>query len=128
VACLVEENPWEGLGVDKALKGFLDEVRRVARLAFPRATLDYTIVRLTHFSLRITINEETFVDVYFNEETQRTDYALIHKGERVYGVDNLKGWHYHPFQVVEQHLPCPEPSVQAVFEKMRGIVEALGVG
>ena len=109
----------------KTLKGFLDEVMRAARSAFPNAAFDYTIVRLTHLRLRITINEETFVDVYFNEETQRTDYALIHKGERVYGVDNLKGWHYHPFQAVEQHLPCPEPSVQEVFEKMKGIVQAL---
>jgi hypothetical protein len=111
--------------VNKTLRGFLDELRRVARLVFPKAALDYTILRLTHLSLRITLNEETLVDVYFNEETQRTDYALIHKGERVYGVDNLKGWHYHPFQAVEQHLPCPEPSVQEVFEKMKVIVEAL---
>ena len=109
----------------KTLEGFLDEVRTAARLAFSKAALDYTIVRLTHLSLRIIINEETFVDVYFNEETQRTDYALIHKGERVYGVDNLKGWHCHPFQAVEQHLPCPEPSVQEVFEKVKAIVEAL---
>lgn len=111
--------------MNKTLEGFLGEVRKAARLVFPEAALDYTIVRLTHLGFRIIINKETFVDVYFNEETQRTDYALIHKGERVYGVDNLKGWHYHPFQAVERHLPCPEPSVQEVFEKMRGIVEAL---
>jgi len=111
--------------VAKTLKGFLDEVRGAAQSAFPKAAFDYTIVRLTHLSLRISIDKETFVDVYFNEETQRTDYALIHKGERVYGMDNLKGWHYHPFRAVEQHLPCPEPSVQEVFEKMKGIVRAL---
>jgi len=46
-------------------------------------------------------------------------------GERVYGVDNLRSWHYHPFQAVEQHLPCPEPSVDEVFEKIKGIVRAL---
>ena len=109
----------------RTLKGFLDEVRRAAQSAFPKAAFDYTIVRLTHLSLRITINKETFVDVYFNEETQRTDYALIYKGERIYGVDNLKGWHCHPVQAVEQHLPCPEPSVQEVFEKMKVIVEVL---
>jgi hypothetical protein len=111
--------------VNKTLRGFLDELRRVARLVFPKAALDYNIVRLTHLSLRVTISEETFVDVYFNEETHRTDYALIHKGERVYGVDNLKGWHYHPFRAVEQHLPCPDPSVQEVFEKVKVIVEVL---
>jgi hypothetical protein len=111
--------------VAKTLESFLDEVRRVAQSAFSKAAFDYTIARFTHLSLRIIINEETFVDVYFNEETQRTDYALIHKGERVYGVDNLKGWHYHPFQAVEQHLPCPEPSVHRVFEKMKDIVETL---
>lgn len=111
--------------MDKTLKGFLDEVRTAALLAFPKAAFDYTIVRLTHLRFRITISEETFVDIYFNEETQRTDYALIHKGERVYGVDNLKGWHYHPLQAVEQHLPCPEPSVREVFEKMKRIAEIL---
>ena len=113
--------------MSKTIQGFLDEVRRTARSAFPGAALDYTVVRLTHLRLRITINEETLVDVYFNEETQRTDYALIHRGERVYGVDNLKGWHYHPFRTVEQHLPCPEPSVLKVFEEMKGIVETLSV-
>ena len=65
-------------------------------MTFPKAEFDYTVVRLTHLRLRTTINKETFVDVYFNEETQRTDYALIHKGERVYGVDNLKGWALPP--------------------------------
>jgi len=109
----------------KTLKGFLDEVRRTAQSAFPKAAFDYTIIRLTHLNLRIDINKETFVDVYFNEETQRTDYALIYEGARVYGVDNLKGWHYHPFQAVEQHLPCPEPSVQEALERMKAIVEAL---
>ena len=109
----------------KTLEGFLAEVRGAAQSAFPKAAFDYTIVRLTHLSFRITINKETLVDVYFNEETQRTDYALIHEGARVYGVDNLKGWHYHPFQAVEQHLPCPEPSVQEVFEKIKEIVQAL---
>jgi hypothetical protein len=109
----------------KTLKGFLDEVRRAARSVFPKAALDHTIIRLTHLRFRITINEDMLIDVYFNEETQRTDYALIHRGERVYGVDNLKGWHYHPFQAVEEHLPCLEPSVQQVFEKMKGIVETL---
>jgi len=94
-------------------------------LVFPKAALNYTVLRLTHLSLRITLNEETLVDGYFNEETQRTDYALIHKGERVYGVDNLKGWHCHPFQAVEQHVPCPEPSVQEVFEKMKVIADYL---
>jgi hypothetical protein len=92
----------------------------------PKASIDYALVRGTHLSIRINLAEDTFVDIYFNEETQRIDLALIHEEDRIYGVDNLGGWHCHPFRAPEQHLFCPEPSIEKVFSEMQRITALLG--
>jgi hypothetical protein len=50
---------------------------------------------------------EMFIDVFYNCVTDKTSFALIKAGQRVYGVDNAKmGWHRHPFDAAEQHKAC----------------------
>lgn len=50
---------------------------------------------------------EMFVDVFYNAVTDKTSFALIKAGQRVYGADNAKmGWHKHPFDAAERHISC----------------------
>ena len=50
---------------------------------------------------------EMFIDVFYNAVTDKTSFALIDAGRRVYGADNAKmGWHKHPFDAAEQHSTC----------------------
>lgn len=51
---------------------------------------------------------EMFIDVFYNAVTDKTSFALIQGGQRVYGADNAKmGWHKHPFDAAERHISCP---------------------
>ncbi|MFH1562411.1 MAG: hypothetical protein ABIF11_03190 [Nitrospirota bacterium] len=105
---------------------FLNQIKNIANEFSPNATIDYKIVRATHLYFRITINEDTLIDIYFNPDTERKDLSLIYKNERIYGFDNLKGWHYHPYKEPGKHISCEEPDVGDVLKEMKKIVEGLG--
>ncbi|MBU0567582.1 hypothetical protein KJ693_04315 [bacterium] len=107
------------------INSFLKEVQEAANRTFPQATTTYQVIRSTHLYFRAVIDEDTFIDIYFNPDTGRKDFALIHQGDRVYGTDNLQGWHYHPFNDADRHIPCQEPSAKDVFQEMKKITEMI---
>ncbi|MBN2393431.1 MAG: hypothetical protein JXR84_22050 [Anaerolineae bacterium] len=54
------------------------------------------------------VQDEMFIDVFYNVATDKTSFALIKAGQRVYGADNAKmGWHKHPFDAAQRHRACP---------------------
>ena len=61
----------------------------------------------TSISLRVEISTGGFVDVFFNEQTGTTAYALIREGRRVFGADSTGGWHLHPSSDPGNHIPLP---------------------
>ncbi len=91
----------------------IDELQRhVFNVAAASPICDIPHVRnLTSSSitLRIEVTSGGFVDVFFNEVTGTTAYALIRQGIRVFGVDNTGGWHMHPFEDPGRHDPMPGP-------------------
>lgn len=73
-------------------------------------------IDVLHVRVHLTV-EDTFVNAFFNTTTNKTAFALIQTGKRIYGADNAKmGWHYHPFTNPEQHINCP-PMTFAEFLK-----------
>lgn len=51
--------------------------------------------------------DKMFIDVFYNTATDKTSFALIQTGRRIYGADNAKmGWHQHPFSAAGQHIAC----------------------
>jgi hypothetical protein len=59
---------------------------------------------ITWLRLRTYLIDESFVEAFFNEETQRTAFAWIKDGTRVLGADNTGGWHWHPLDAPEDHI------------------------
>ncbi len=57
------------------------------------------------------LDEDRFIDVFFNERNQRTDLSVIEAGRRVFGYDNLGDWHCHPLGAPDQHEACEEPAL-----------------
>ncbi len=104
---------------------FLNQIRDVANKFFPDANIDCKIVRSTHLYLRIIIDKDTLIDIYFNPDTGRKDLSLIYKKERIYGFDNLRGWHYHPYKEPSKHISCEEPNAEDVLREMRKIIKDL---
>ena len=66
-----------------------------------------TLRRLTatSISLRVSVTTGGFIDVFYNEQTGATAFALIRQGRRVFGADNPGGWHVHPLADPGQHVP-----------------------
>jgi hypothetical protein len=60
--------------------------------------------------LRVYLGASLFVDVFYNAETGKTSFALIKDGQRIFGADNPRGWHLHPFGSPERHCPCDATS------------------
>ena len=56
--------------------------------------------------LRVHLGASLFIDIFFNAETSKTSFALIKDAQRIFGVDNTRGWHLHPFGSPESHCPC----------------------
>ncbi len=55
--------------------------------------------------LRAHIDKNTFIETFFNSDTGKYSFALIKNNTRIFGIDNTKDWHIHPFESPEAHLP-----------------------
>lgn len=69
---------------------------------------------------RVFLEQDRFLQVYFNEQTGTMAFALIEDDERIWGVDydELRGWHLHPVDRPTHHQAV-EPMTPA------DVVEAL---
>ena len=56
--------------------------------------------------LRVHLGAVAFVEVFFNAETGKTSFALTKDRQRIFGVDNTRGWHTPPFDSPESYHPC----------------------
>ena len=54
---------------------------------------------------RVILRKNRFLQVYFNELTETTAFALIEEDRRLWGIDfdNIRGWHMHPVGNPEGH-------------------------
>jgi hypothetical protein len=64
---------------------------------------------LTWVTLRANLLDGSFVDVFFNQVTEKTSFAWIRNGQRILGADNTKGWHWHPYGDEERHVVVIAP-------------------
>lgn len=61
-------------------------------------------LRETVIRLRVVLVNETFVDVFYNEQTGTTSFAQVHNKNRVFGADNAGGWRWHPRNDPASHI------------------------
>lgn len=47
---------------------------------------------------RVTLADNSFVDVYYSEITGKISFAHIKDEQRVFGADNAGNWHWHPHE------------------------------
>jgi hypothetical protein len=86
-------------------------------IAYTVRTLDLDVL-----SMRVHLVDDSSIEVFYNEMTRKTTFALIDQALRIYGKDNAKlGWHVHPLDNPDAHAPCDPLS----FETFLTEVEAL---
>ena len=68
---------------------------------------------------RAFLPEGMFLEIYFNEVTQTTAFALIKERARVWGIDrdNIRGWHRHPVREPDGDVEMQRISVSDIVEE-----------
>jgi hypothetical protein len=76
---------------------------------------------------RVWIEGNRYVQVYFNEITGTTAFALIEKGQRIWGMDfdNMRGWHLHPFGIADEHERVNEMNIEEILEALSEVLKRL---
>lgn len=60
-------------------------------------------------SLRLHIQPQLFVQLFFGQHSESLYMALIEGEQRIFGIDREAGdWHIHPFENIEKHEQLPE--------------------
>jgi hypothetical protein len=68
-----------------------------------------------------------FLEVYHNEVTETTAFALIKEAKRIWGIDkdSLRNWHIHPLNNPEQHEPIQSPAISDIIESLKNVLDSL---
>lgn len=97
-------------------KSFLAELQRQQKRFFAEAHIVYLEELSFYIKARIILSERSFIEIRFNARNGRKSYALVRKGKRVAGFDNLGSWHMHLFGKPETHKRIAEPSLADAFQ------------
>ena len=86
----------------------LSELRHACRHSSLVESIEDLIVDIDVLHVKVHLTTPgTFINVFYNLDTDKTAFALIQTNLRIYGVDNAKiGWHEHPFANPHQHIAC----------------------
>jgi hypothetical protein len=65
---------------------------------------------------RAILKKNRFLQIYFNELTGTTAFALIEKERRIWGIDydNMRGWHLHPPENPENHCEIAPKTIEEI--------------
>ena len=107
------------------IEDFLQELNTLKNEFFTDSEIAIAYKRIDKISLRIIITPVLFIDVYANTETKRYDFTLIKDNKRIFGYDNLKGWHYHPLNNPKAHIRCSVPSLKHILKEMIDVIHVL---
>ncbi len=108
-----------------AIDDFLRELDTLRQELLPTSRIEIAYKRIDKASLRIIIIKNLFIDVYGNIDTGRYDFSLIKNSKRIFGYDNLGGWHYHPLNKSDEHVKCKEPSLKQILKEIAAVVQKL---
>ena len=61
--------------------------------------------------IKAIINARTFINIFYNSESEKFSFALIKNNKRIFGVDNTRNWHIHPFENPDSHVNSSEISL-----------------
>ncbi len=61
--------------------------------------------------IKAVISNDVFINIFYNAETKKYSFALIKEGRRIFGIDNARNWHIHPFENPDNHLKTTNTSL-----------------
>lgn len=95
------------------LDSFETAVSAAVTSILPSATVECVTRTIIAIKLRVDLDENRFIDIFFNARNQRCDLTVIDHGARKLGYDNLGGWHRHSPEAPDRHEDCAEPDLES---------------
>jgi hypothetical protein len=79
-------------------------------------TVDILLLDEPVVKIKAHIDEDTYLNVFYNSETAKYSFALIRNNKRIFGVDNTRKWHIHPFENPDLHKEISPMSLEKFLE------------
>ena len=72
---------------------------------------------------RVILKKHRFLQVYFNELTGTTAFALIEQEKRIWGIDcdNMREWHLHPLDNSEGHRNIAPMDIEEIVRALADV-------
>lgn len=107
------------------VEAFLSEVEASLKNHFTGYEIQFLIRTPKSLKANIHLDKNLFIALRFNARNGRMDFALIQNNKRIFGYDNLKRWHYHPYENLSRHIICDKPSIGKIISDIRKVYEAI---
>ncbi len=101
---------------------FRDQLCDLVEKKFPDVEFKINERRSSIFEIRIFFTPEVLMESYLNGITGKRSFALVKSGKRIWGCDNYRYWHYHPFSNPETHVQCNEPSLEKIVHEVQTVL------
>lgn len=103
---------------------FLFEIQASLKKYFAEYRIEFLFKTQKSLKANIYLNKNLFISVRYNTRNERVDFALIQNDQRIFGYDNLKEWHCHPYERPSEHIPCDKPSIDKIISDIKAICAA----
>lgn len=104
---------------------FLLEIKTSLKKHFKKYKIEFLIKTPKSIKANIHLEGNLFIALRFNARNGRMDFALIQNNKRIFGYDNLKRWHYYPYENPSEHIICDKPSVDKIISDIKKIYGAI---
>lgn len=109
--------------MELSTKEFRDSVVELADVHFPDANIKIREYGRFRIKLRLSLSVDFFFEVFYSPQTDKVSFTLINDEKRIFGIDNLGGWHRHPLDNPSTHVDIPEPNLKKIFGLMQNAIE-----
>jgi hypothetical protein len=109
----------------QVIDNFLQEIEIYLKNNFAKYEIEILLKTEKSLKVKIYFDKIFFIAIRYNTRNERMDFALIYNKARIFGYDNLKNWHYHPFEDSDKHIPCNKPSVDKMLSDIKEIYDKL---
>ncbi len=107
------------------VEAFLFKLTASLESNFTKYTIEHVFKTPKSLKANVYLEKDIFIAVRYNARNERTDFALIKNGQRIFGYDNLKKWHYHPHEEPAKHISCAKPSIDKIISDIQKVVKSL---
>ena len=109
--------------MELSTKEFRDWIEKLSGTHFPDTEIQIREYSKFRIKLRLVLSLDLFVEVFYAPQTEKASFTLIKEKERIFGIDNLGGWHHHPLGKPTNHVDIAEPELHEIFESLKSAKE-----